>query len=62
MWFTTGQSSTDRFLALRILVESRLEIRQGLLAAYFDFKKAFDSVYRETLKHFADPWDPWKDF
>ena len=47
--FTPGKSTTDRILALRVLVERRLEFRQGLLAAYVDLKKAFDSVHRETL-------------
>ena len=47
--FTPGKSTTDRILALRVLVERRLEFQQGLLAAYVDLKKAFDSVHRETL-------------
>ena len=47
--FTPGKSKTDRILALRVLVERRREFRQGLLAAYVDLKKAFDSVYREAL-------------
>ena len=47
--FTPKKSTIDRILALRVLVERRLEFRQGLLAAYVDFKKAFDSVHRETL-------------
>ena len=32
--FTPGKSTTDRILALRVLVERRLQFRQGLLAAY----------------------------
>ena len=48
-WFTTGKSTTDRILALRVLVERRPEFRQGVLAAYVDLKKAFDSVHRATL-------------
>ena len=47
--FTPGKSTTDRILALRVLAERRLEFQQGLLAAYVDFKKAFDSVHRESL-------------
>ena len=47
--FTPGKSTTDRILALRVLVERRLEFQQGLLAAYVDLRKAFDSVHRETL-------------
>ena len=47
--FTLGQSTVDRILVLRVLVERRREFRQGMLAAYIGFKKAFDSVHRETL-------------
>ena len=44
--FTPGKSTTDLTLALRVLVD---EFRQGMLAAYVDLKKAFDSIHRETL-------------
>ena len=47
--FTPKKSTTDRILALRVLIERRLEYRQKLLAAYVDLKKAFDSVHRESL-------------
>merc|ERR1712035_203667 len=47
--FTPGKSTTDRILALRVLLERRLEFRQGLLSVYVDLKKAFDTVHRETL-------------
>ncbi|KAG0693436.1 Transposon TX1 uncharacterized protein [Chionoecetes opilio] len=43
--FKPGRSTTDRILALRVLVERRREFRQGMLAAYVDLKKAFDSVH-----------------
>ena len=39
----------DRILALRVLTERRREFRQGLLAAYVDLCKAFDSVNRDAL-------------
>ncbi len=42
-------STIDRILALRVLMERRLEFRQGLLAAYVDLKKAFDSMHHGTL-------------
>ena len=47
--FTPDRSTTDRILALHILVERRREFRQGMLAACVDLKKAFDSVHREAL-------------
>ncbi|KAG0724089.1 hypothetical protein GWK47_041387 [Chionoecetes opilio] len=45
--FTPGKSATDRVLVLGVLVERRHEFQQGMLAAYVDLKKAFDSVHRE---------------
>ena len=47
--FTPGKSTIDRILALRIIVERHREFNRGLLAAYIDLKKAFDSVHRESL-------------
>ena len=47
--FTPKKSTTDRILALRVLIERRREFRQGLLAAYVDLRKAFDSVDRDVL-------------
>ena len=47
--FIPGNSTTDRILALRVLVERRCEFRQGMLTAYVNLKKAFDSVHREAL-------------
>jgi hypothetical protein len=47
--FTPKKSTTDRILALRVLIERKREFRQQLLAAYVDFRKAFDSVDRSAL-------------
>ena len=47
--FTPGKSTTHRILAFRVRVERRREFRQGMLAAYVDLKKVFDSVHQETL-------------
>ena len=43
------RSTIDRILALRVLTERRREFRQGLLAAYVDLCKAFDSVNPDAL-------------
>ena len=40
--FTPKFSIVDWILELRVLIERRLEHRRGFIAAYFDFKKAFD--------------------
>ncbi|XP_069979370.1 uncharacterized protein [Penaeus vannamei] len=47
--FTPGKSSIDRILALRLIIERRREFGRGLLAAYIDLKKAFDSESGITL-------------
>ena len=47
--FPSGKSTTDRILALRVLMERRREFQQGMLAAYIDLKKVFDSVHRKIL-------------
>ena len=46
--FTPGKSTTDRILALRVLVERRREFRQEMLAAYVDLKKAYGIPARIT--------------
>jgi len=47
--FTPKMSMSGRILALRVLTERRREFRQGLLAAYVDLCKAFDSVNWDAL-------------
>ena len=39
----------DLILALRVLTKRRREFRQGLLAAYVDLCKMFDTVNRDAL-------------
>ena len=47
--FTPKRSTVDRILALRVLTERYRQFDRGLLAAYIDFRKAFDSVCRDAL-------------
>ena len=42
--FTPKRSTIDRIVARWVLTECRREFWQGLLAAYVDLCKAFDSV------------------
>ena len=51
--FSPKKSTVDRILALRLLIERRREFYQHFLAAYMDFREAFDSVER---------WSLWKLF
>ncbi|XP_069982357.1 uncharacterized protein [Penaeus vannamei] len=41
--------TVDHILAPRVIVEHRHEFSHGLLAAYIDLKKVFDSVHRKSL-------------
>ena len=45
----TKEATIDRILALQVLTERRRVFRQGLLAAYVDLCKAFDSVNWDAL-------------
>ena len=47
--FTPKRSTVDCILALRLLTERRREYQAPLLAAYIDFRKAFDSICRDAL-------------
>ena len=47
--FTPKRSTIDHTLAPRILTEHRREFQQGLLAAYVDLCKVFDSVNQDAL-------------
>ena len=47
--FPPKRSTIDRILALWVLTECRRQFSQGLLAAYVDLCKAFDSVNRDAL-------------
>ena len=46
--FTPKKSTIDRILAFRVLTE-RSVFRKGLLAAYDDLHKVFDSVNQDAL-------------
>ena len=45
---TSKKSTVDRILALRVLTQRLRDFRIGLLAAYVDLRKAFDSVNRNV--------------
>jgi len=47
--FTSGRSTADAILALRLLSDLHREFSQPLYVAYVDLKSAFDSVDREAL-------------
>jgi len=47
--FRAGRSTIDQIFTLRQLAEKYIEMDRGLYVGYIDFKKAFDSVWREGL-------------
>ena len=55
---TPKRSTIDRILALRVLTERRQVFPQGLLAAYVDLCKTFDSVNRDALWRIFGRTDP----
>ena len=48
--FTPKRSTIDWILGLRVLIQHRIEYREGFLAAYADFKKVFDSLDRANTQ------------
>ena len=53
--FTPKKSTINCILALQVLAEHKREFQQGLLAAYVDLHKAFDSVNRDALRREDSP-------
>ena len=47
---TPKNSSVDRILAVRVLTERLRDFRNGLLAAFVDLRKVFDSMNRDVLR------------
>ncbi|KAJ8397572.1 hypothetical protein AAFF_G00438480 [Aldrovandia affinis] len=47
--FRKGRSCSEQIFTLRNIIEQCLELQTTLIINYIDFKKAFDSVHRESL-------------
>ncbi|KAJ8397554.1 hypothetical protein AAFF_G00438300 [Aldrovandia affinis] len=47
--FRKGRSCSKQIFTLRNIIEQCLELQTTLIINYIDFKKAFDSVHRESL-------------
>jgi hypothetical protein len=44
-----GKGCTDQIFALKNIIEQCIEWKSPLYINFIDFKKAFDSIHRETL-------------
>jgi hypothetical protein len=57
--FRQDRSCTDQIATLRIIVEQSLEWNSSLYVNFVDFRKAFDSLHRDTmwqlLRHYGIP-------
>jgi len=51
--FRKGRSCAEQIFALRNIIEQCVEFQQPLSINFVDFKKAFDSVHRESLWNIA---------
>jgi len=49
VWFTSGRSTMDAILTLRLLAELHRNFNRQIHVAYIDIKSAFDSVDRVAL-------------
>ena len=47
--FREGRSCNEQIFTLRNIIEQSLEFNRELLINYIDFKKAFDSIHRDSL-------------
>ena len=47
--FRNGRSCNEQIFTIRNIVEQSIEFQQPVLINFIDFKKAFDSIHRESL-------------
>jgi len=47
--FRKGKGCIDQIFALKNIIEQCIEWKSPLYINFIDFKKAFDSIHRETL-------------
>ena len=47
--FRKNRSCSEQIFTLRNIIEQSLEFQQSMIINFIDFKKAFDSIHRETM-------------
>ena len=55
--FRPGRSTTTHILALRRLIEGVKSRNKKAIILYVDFRKAFDSIYREKMFNILKAYD-----
>lgn len=53
--FRKGKSIIDRIYTMRQIAEKHYEYNNDLHLLYVDFKQAYDSISRKTMKNFGIP-------
>ena len=49
-WFRPGRSTVGQVFALKILIQHRIEKKDGkVFAVFIDYKKAFDRIWHDGL-------------
>ena len=51
--FCNGRSCNEQILTIRNIIEQSIEFQQPISINFIDFKKAFDSIHRESLWNIA---------
>ena len=58
--FRSNRFCSEQIFTLRKIIEQCIEFQQPILLNFLDFKKAFDSIHRESLWKIAALWYPTK--
>ena len=49
--FRSGRGCADKIFCLRMMIEKCVEFQLSALAIFVDFKAAFDSIHRPSMRH-----------
>ena len=52
MDYRRNRSTIDHIICIRQILEKKLEHNEAVRQLFIDFKKAYDSVWRETLYNY----------
>lgn len=52
--FRKGRSTTEHLFVIGQIIEKKYEYKQNILQLFIDFKKAYDSIHRDSLYNIMD--------